>query len=180
MNAVISLRARRITIVPLLTAAGTVIFIFESLIPQPLPWAKLGLSNIAVLLTLYYFNFVEALAVSWLRVIIGGLFTGSLFSPSFAFGFVGGACAVSMMWMGKRFFQKKFSPVGLSIMGAAAHNIGQLTIAQTLFVQQTVIWKLLPIMLTFSVFSGALTGLIAFEVLEKIRADTKLNMVEAK
>jgi heptaprenyl diphosphate synthase len=85
-----------------------------------------------------------------------------------------------MMWMGKRFFQKKFSPVGLSIMGAAAHNIGQLTIAQTLFVQQTVIWKLLPIMLTFSVFSGALTGLIAFEVLEKIRADTKLNMVEAK
>jgi hypothetical protein len=35
-------------------------------------------------------------------------------------------------------------------------------------------------MLTFSVFSGALTGLIAFEVLEKIRADTKLNMVEAK
>ena len=157
---------RRITAIPLLTAAGAVIFVFEAMIPTPLPWAKLGLSNIAVLIALCYWGFSEGLIVSWMRVIVGGLFTGSLFSPAFALGICGGLCAVAVMWLLAKYFHRQFSLVGISIAGASAHNTGQLGAAKIIFIQHSGIWNLLPIMLVTAVFTGALVGFTAFFVLK--------------
>ena len=163
------LKPRRITILPMLAAGGTVIFVFESMIPQPLPWAKLGLSNIAILLAIYYFGFWEGLAVSWLKVIIGGLFTGGLLSPAFALGMTGGGFAVIAMISLKTVSEEKFSPVGISIAGAAAHSVGQLAAVNLLFIRQGFIWNLLPIMILTSIFTGAVVGFIGMDVLERRR-----------
>ena len=163
------LKPRRITILPMLAAGGAVIFVFESMIPQPLPWAKLGLSNIAVLLAIYYFGFWEGLTVSWLKVIIGGLFTGGLLSPGFALGMAGGGLAVIAMTSLRAGFGDRFSPVGISIAGAAGHSIGQLAAVNFFFIRQGFIWNLLPIMLLTSIFTGAVVGFIGREVLERRR-----------
>jgi len=159
---------RRITGIPLLAAAGAVIFVFEAMIPTPLPWAKLGLSNIAVLLALIFWGFTEALAVSWLRIIVGGLFTGSLLSPAFAFGICGGFFAAAAMWALYKYCRRQFSPVGISIAGAAAHSIGQILTAKLLFIRHQGIWNILPIMLLISVFTGALVGFIAYYILARL------------
>ncbi len=159
---------RRITGIPMLAAAGAVIFVFESMIPTPLPWAKLGLSNIAVLLALVFWGFPEALAVSWLRIVVGGLFTGTLLSPAFAFGICGGLFAASTMWLLYKYCRRQFSPVGISIAGAAAHSVGQIMAAKALFIRHPGIWNLLPIMILISVFSGALVGFIAYYILARL------------
>lgn len=167
MNGMALIKPRRLTIIPLLSAVGAVVFIFEAMIPQPLPWAKLGLSNIAVLLALYYYGFPEALGVSWLRVLIGGLFTGGLLSPAFAFGVVGGGAAVGAMSLAAYLFKDRFSPVGISIIGAASHSLGQLTVAYLFFISHGVIWNLLPYMLLTSVITGAVVGFIGLRILER-------------
>jgi len=161
------LNRRRLTIIPLLTAAGAIVFVFESMIPQPIPWAKLGLSNIAALMALYYFGFFEALAVSWLRVIIGGLFTGGLLSPAFVFGFTGGFFAVVMMSTAYFGMRNRFSPVGISVIGAVSHSIGQLAAAYFFFISHSGIWHLLPYMILTSILTGSVVGLIANEVLKR-------------
>ena len=157
----------------MLIAAGSVIFIFESMIPSPLPWAKLGLSNIVILITLYLYGLTESVVVSWFRVIIGGLFTGSLFSPAFALGFSGGTLAVLMMWLFLRSFKDRFSPIGISVIGAVAHNIGQLLIAHLFLIKHSSIWNFLPFMIISSIFTGSLVGIVACKILERIQFNDK-------
>ena len=169
MKTTFILRKRRLTVIPLLTAAGAVVFVFESLIPQPLPWARLGLSNIVVLLALYYYGFREALAVSWLRVLVGGLFTGGLFSPAFIFGMTGGFFSAVVMAGARKTGKSRFSPIGISILGAAAHSVGQLAAAYLLFIGHKAIWNLLPYMLLTSIFTGGVVGVIGSEVLERVK-----------
>ena len=173
MSGVIFLKPRRLTIIPMLVAAGSVIFIFESMIPAPLPWAKLGLSNLVVLLAVYYYGLIESITVSWLRIIIGGLFTGSLFSPAFALGFSGGTLAVLSMWSARKLFRDRFSPVGISIIGAVFHNIGQLSAAHFILIKHASIWHFMPIMIMGSLVTGGVVGFIACLVLERIRFNAK-------
>ncbi|MBC8205075.1 Gx transporter family protein [bacterium] len=163
------LKVRRLTIIPLLSAGGAVIFVFESMIPQPLPFAKLGLSNIAPLIALYIFGLPEALAVGWLRIIIGGLFSGSLFSPAFILGFSGSGAAVLTMYAGLLLGRERLSPVGVSVLGAAGHNIAQVITAGLLFVGHHALWNILPFMLLFAAFTGAFVGIIAWEILERMK-----------
>ena len=163
------LKPRRLTVIPMLAAAGAVIFVFESLIPQPFPWAKLGLSNIAVLLALYFFGFREALTVCCLRVVLGGLFTGGLLSPSFVFAITGGVSAAAAMWLVRASFNDKLSPAGVSIAGAAAHNIGQIAAAYFFFIHHSSVWKLLPVMLLTSIFTGTIVGLAGIIIIEQVR-----------
>lgn len=163
----IQLLQRKYTIIPLLSAVGAVVFIFEAMIPQPVPWAKLGISNIAVVLTLYYYRFPEALGVSWLRVIIGGFFTGGILSPAFFFGITGGLFSAVSMAFALKLTGKKLSPVGISIIGAAFHSLGQLSAAAIFFINQKTIWNLLPYMVLTSVFTGAVVGFISINILKR-------------
>lgn len=169
---ILSMR-RRLTSLPLLTAAGAVIFIFEAMIPAPLPWVKLGLSNVVVVLALYRFGLLEALTVSLLRILVGGLFTGSLFSPAFLFSVSGGLTSVLAMWILLRIGKNKFSPVGISLTGAVFHSFGQLTAARYLFIQHPGIWNLLPLMVTTSVITGTFIGFMALIIMERIPGNAK-------
>lgn len=164
---------RRMTSISLLSAAGAVVFIFEAFIPSPLPWMKLGLSNIAVLLAIYYFGILEGIAVSLLRLTAGSLFTGTLFSPGFIFGLGGGVFSVLTMWGLKNIDRRLISPVGISIGGSAGHTFGQLIIANILFIRNSSVWHLLPLMTIISVFTGALTGMAALVLIERVFSQGK-------
>ena len=54
----------------LMASAAIVLFVFESLAPRPLPWMKLGLGNLPVLVSLLSFGSGPALAVSAARRLI--------------------------------------------------------------------------------------------------------------
>ncbi len=153
--------SRRIVYCALLVAAGLVLFLFESLIPRPLPWMKPGLANAAGLVALYLFGAREAAAVTLLRVVVGALILGTLFNPSFFLSLGGGVTAVIAMTVVRHFGQEFFSIVGVSVCGAAGHNLAQLSLAYALIVRRAELFFLLPAMILTALFTGVVVGLLA-------------------
>lgn len=150
----------------MMLALALVLSVLEAwLLPQgilPIPGWKLGLANIAILVTLFAVGRKEALAVCVLRSLILLGFGGN--PVGFAFSLVGGIAAWGTMCL--LYNVKKVSIFGVSIAGAAAHALGQILVA--LFVTQTVyITVYLPWLTLASSFAG---GIIAFLSIPVVKA----------
>ena len=79
---------KKITRLSMLLAISVVLSLIESMIPMfngTFVGIKLGLANIVVLFTLYYFSFKEALIISILRVFLLGILRTGIFSITFFF-----------------------------------------------------------------------------------------------
>jgi len=151
---------RRLTRIGLLAAAAVVLFVFEGLAPRPLPWMKLGLGNLPVMLALMGYGPLAALAVSVLKLFIGGLLSGSLANPAFFIGAGAGMCSWLIMSAARVLGRSIFSAVGLGIWGAVTHQLAQLALAY-IYIGQWGMWTLLPVALLGGLISGILTGLLA-------------------
>ncbi len=154
------MRAKDIARIGLLGAAAVVLFVFESLAPRPLPWMKLGLGNLPVVLALIGHGPFAALAVNLLKLVLGGLLSGHLAGPAFFIGGGAGLCSWLVMVLIWRSLQRYFSVIGLSIWGALAHQLAQLVLAYV-YIGQTAIFSLLPLSLLSALLSGTLIGLLA-------------------
>ncbi|MFZ5515534.1 MAG: Gx transporter family protein [Candidatus Zhuqueibacterota bacterium] len=157
----------RLTHISLLVGLGLILFLFESLIPRPLPWLKPGLAHIATLLALFLIGNWAAVWVVVFRVIIGSLLLGSLFNPAFALALGGGTAAAGIMILSKRYFFNAFSIYGISILGAFIHNIAQLALANVLFVRRVEIFYLVPFMALTSIITGFIVAFAANLILAK-------------
>jgi heptaprenyl diphosphate synthase len=136
-------------------------FLFESILPRPLPWAKPGLANIATLLALYLLGAASAWAVTLLRVVLGSFIIGSFMNPGFWLSLAGGLAAVAVMTLLKRYGSTQFSVIGVSLAGALAHIIAQIVVAGLLIVRRFEIVYFLPAMLWPALFAGVLIGIVA-------------------
>jgi len=81
--------AGRLSRLGLLAAAAVAAYVFESLLPSPVPWARIGLSNVFVITALFAFGARDALLVNLIRVIAGNFLMGFMFSPAFVFSLAG-------------------------------------------------------------------------------------------
>ncbi len=148
----------------LLIAFGSILFIFESYFPRPLPWLKPGLANIASLLALYWFGFFEAFLITCARILIGNFFSGTFLGPAFFLSLVGGIISIIAMALIKYYTVKIFSIIGVSVIGAVFHTISQLILAGWLIVEHAGLIFFLPIMLFGAVLMGTLVGFLALNV----------------
>lgn len=172
---------KKLTIISVLIAQAIVLHLFESLIPIPIPipGVKLGLANIITLLALVLFDFKTAFVIALMRTILGSLLSGTLFNISFFLSISGAIISTFIMYILLRFNQSlrvnyNFSIVGVSIAGAAAHNLGQLIMA-ALLIKNTGIFYYLPIMLLSSVPTGFLTGLLLKELLKYLKSSGQID-----
>lgn len=156
-----------LTRIAVLVAAGSILFLFESAIPRPLPWLKPGLSNLVSLAALYLYDFRTAFLIMLLRVLIGGLILGTLFNPAFVFAIGGGVVSTIAMALLLKYGGKKFSIIGVSLMGAFSHNVTQVALAAILVIHSMRVFYLAPVMLLSSLFSGFLVGIFAHYVVQK-------------
>ena len=145
---------------------------FERFIPLqlviPLPGVKLGLANIVTLCVMYLMGGRYALAILVLRCIMGAMFGGSV--TSLAFSLTGGLMAFLAMGIGQRV--PVFSVYGVSILGAAAHNTGQILAAMALM-NSRYIAGYLPYLLIVGLFTGTATGAACAGIL-RVLGRTKL------
>ena len=153
---------REIVYLSLLSALALVLYIFEAVIPKPFPWLKFGLANLITLIVLINFGWKQALWITLIRIIGGSIFVGALFTPVFVLSLCGGLMAFVLMAICFRFFYPSFSIIGLSIIGATAHNFTQLIIASLIFVRNLELLYLLPIFSITSLLMGAFTGFVGF------------------
>ena len=122
----------------------------------PLPGVKLGLANVATMMALYFLSARTAFSILSVRCLLGSFFAGSI--SGFAMSFGGGICAFLVMTLAKRL--SVFSIYGVSILGAAAHNTGQV-LAAALLLYSSYTVSYLPFMLVISIVSGFLTGSVS-------------------
>jgi heptaprenyl diphosphate synthase len=156
----------RLVLLSMITACGLVLFIFESFLPL-LPWFRPGLGNIATILALLLFGFGDALKVTVLRIVLGALILGRLFTPVFVFALCGGLASALVMAAAHHYGKRIFGPVGISVLGAAVHNMVQLLVAYLLFVKSIEIFIFTPVFLAAGIATGTLTGFVAAMVMEK-------------
>ncbi len=152
---------KKLIYLSLITAVGIALHILESTIPIPIaaaPGAKLGLANIVNLITLVIFGFKEALIVATLRCIVGTLGTGAV--TGFFYSLSGALTSTIVMFIVYKYMSKYFSLIGVSIFGALAHNIAQLSVA-SIMINNWLIFTYLPVMMLVSLFTGYFVGLTA-------------------
>lgn len=134
----------------------------EMLIPFSLgiPGAKLGLTNIVVVLLLYLCDTKTAAGVSGLRIVLAGFLFGNLFG--ILYGLAGGILSLFCM----HFLKKTgcFGIRGVSMAGGVAHNLGQLIVA-VLLVKNISLFYYMP----FLCLAGAVTGYVIGVLSEEIR-----------
>ena len=92
-----------------------------------------------------------------------GILRTGLFSITFTFSLAGALLSVVAMFLAKKY--TKLSIVGVSIVGAIFHSIGEIVIAM-LFLSNTNIVYYLPILLVVSLLTGSLVGIITDKILK--------------
>jgi heptaprenyl diphosphate synthase len=167
------MQTRRLTTLAILIASASVLHFVESLVPIPLPvpGIKFGLANTLTLCAIVLLGLSDALWVAGLRVVLGSLLGGYLFSATFAMSLAGAFASTLAMFIIYRFGKQLLSLVSVSICGAIVHNVAQLLVA-TFLVQTAGVFAYLPYLLLFAVPTGFLTGLISTKLVTHVREVT--------
>jgi len=155
--------------IALLSAYAVAIHSFESLLPSPVPWLRLGIANIITLATLVLYGFRAAMMVTLIRVTLSSLFIGTFLGPGFVMSFGGGVSSTAAMGIIYSIFPRLFGPIGLSLIGALFHNIAQLFLAYILFVQKIEpILIVSPILILLGTLTGVINGFIGGLLIKNI------------
>lgn len=162
------LTTKELVTLSLLLAIAIVLRFLENALPFPvqLPGAKLGLANSITIIVLLLFGTAKTSLLLAARIFLVALISTGLFTPGFFIGFGGAALSFLLMSLACRFHL--FSPVGIGILGACAHNCGQLIVAM-LLMQTTALISYLPVLLLVAIPTGISTGLLAKLTLPIIR-----------
>ena len=132
----------------------------ESLIPVllPIPGLKPGLANIVIMFVFYQLGKSDCAVISLLRVVLISILFGNI--TAFAFSFMGAILSYLTLLASKSLYDKqRITFIGVSVMCAAAHNIGQM-IAAVLMFGSFAVMSYLPWLLLLSVPTGIFNGLI--------------------
>ena len=154
------LTTKKLALCAVLTALALGLSTLESLFPVsvlvPLPGIKLGLANIVTVFALYRLGDIPALAILIARCLLGAMFAGN--AAALLFSLIGRVLALLTMIVLRRV--RGLSVYGVSIAGAAAHNIGQICAAMVVL-GGTAVLGYLPVLLGVSLITGTLTGFVA-------------------
>ena len=152
-------KTKQLALCAVLTALALGLSVMENMFPVtaviPLPGVKLGLANIVTLFALYQLGSRSALSILIARCLLGSLFAGNV--SALLFSLMGGLAAMLVM-IGLTHF-RRLSVFGVSIGGAAAHNIGQIG-AAIITLGDTAVLGYLPVLLGVSLITGTVTGLV--------------------
>ncbi len=129
----------------------------------PLPGFKLGLANAVVLWLAVKQGMFDACAVSLVRVLVVSMLFGT--PVSFWFSFGGAVCSLLVLAVLRN--TRVLSYIGVSVLSASLHQVGQLLAASVFFGIKTV-FSYLPVMLVAAVIFGMLCGLLLNAVAPRI------------
>lgn len=162
-------KTKKLTLCAILIALALALSYTERFIPLqmvvPLPGVKLGLANIVTLIALYLMGPKAAFAILIPRCIFGAVFGGGI--TGLMFSLTGGILAMCVMTLSRKC--PFFSIYGVSILGAAAHNVGQILAAMVLM-NSYFIGAYLPYLLVVALFTGFATGAACAGVLRSLKA----------
>jgi len=151
---------RKTMVISVFASIAVVLGIVESLIPfaVAIPGAKLGLGNIMVLTCLYFFSARDSLALIMLKTVMTAFILGSF--STFLFSLMGALGSFLAMLAMLRLGRGRFGLLGVSVMGGAMHNAGQL-LAAAIVLGTTKIFYYFPFLLVSGIVTGIFVGMAA-------------------
>ena len=156
----VRLTTKQLTLCAVLTALALAFSYLENFFPLslaiPIPGIKLGLANIVTVFALYALGPAQALLILTGRCLLGAVFAGNM--NALIFSLLGGFSAMLVMILLSK--SRHLSIYGVSIGGAAAHNLGQMA-AACITLGNTMVLGYLPFLLAVSLVTGTLTGFVA-------------------
>lgn len=137
----------------------------ESLIPIhfAVPGMKLGLANVVVVVALYKLGLKESFLISTIRVIVAGFLFSNLMTILFSLA----GCTLSILAMSLLYRKEQISVMGISIIGAVFHNLGQVLIA-IIVVESFQVMYYFALLLVSGVITGLMIGIIAYELMRRL------------
>jgi len=130
----------------------------EYVIPKPLPFMRIGIANLPLMLALDIFPFHTFLVLVGIKVLGQALITGTLFSYIFLFSLSGTALAAISMYILRRLLGPgRVSFIGVGTAGAMISNISQLVMAW-LFLFRDNVRYIAPPFLTAGLITGIVLG----------------------
>ncbi len=150
-------RERYLVTLALLTAISVTAYALESWMPKPLPFLRLGLANIPVVLLLYTRNYRESILVGLMKVVLGSALSGMILSPTTLISF-GATCCSMLMMLLLIALPLKFSLIGISVGGAVASNVAQLLVVRVVIFNENGIFRLTPLLILLGIGTGIVTG----------------------
>ncbi len=132
----------------------------EYMLPKPLPFMRLGIANLPILLAVDILPFPWFLTLAVVKVIGMSVISGSLFSFIALFSLAGTLTAALVMWAARKLGGNLISQVGVSILGAITSNAIQVFIARYVVFGQAA-WLIAPVFLAMGLVTGLALGLFA-------------------
>ena len=166
---------QRVAVFGMMGALALALSFFEGLLPAfaflP-PGAKPGLSNIVTMFAACSLGLPAALYIVLIKALFALLTRGV---TAFFMSLCGGILsAVAMYLLFKK--NEKIGLIGISVISALMHNLGQLAVSFFL-VGSTAVFGYAPFLIAFGIISGILTGAV-FRIL--LPAVNKLNINTSK
>lgn len=142
----------------------------EYLIPKPLPFMRLGLANLPLILALYKFSLPSYLMLTLLKIFSQAYISGTFFSYIFVFSVCGTfASSLSMLALYHLFKKGKYiSPIGISLCGSLSNASMQLLLTKLMLFKDSTKF-VAPLLLISAFVTGFLLGLAAFLFMKKSR-----------
>lgn len=162
-------KVRKMVFIAMLIALALVLSYFEKMIPLNLTiqGAKLGLSNIVTLTSLFFLTLPEAFILVILRVILGAIFVGSV--SGFLYSLAGGLLSFFVMYFLVNTAKNFLSIISISVVGAITHNIGQVIMASFIIENFGIIVYYLPQFFLTGIITGILVGFVVKYLLEYLK-----------
>lgn len=163
-----SIFTKKIALTGILCALALSLSFLENLIP-PLPFvppgAKPGFSNIATMFSLSELGLGYGIMITLCKAIFSGMTRGFV---AFATSLFGGMLSTAIAFFLFKWKKNPFGYVGIGIISAIFHNIGQL-IAVIIFTQTPAVIGYLPVLIIFAVCTGLVTGTVLKVILPIIK-----------
>lgn len=160
----------------------------EFAIPKPLPFLRLGLANLPIILSLFILTPPQTVLLIGLKIFVQNLITGTLFSYTILFSITGSfASGLAMLLLFRNFYAKPqskgkaplISLVGISLAGSLFNALGQLLVSYLLIFQENTKY-IAPMLLGLSLVTGLLLGLFASNFARKSQWLKMASILEVK
>ena len=126
--------ARYLELVAIFGAFALFLSTIEYLIPKPLPFIRIGLANLPILVSLPVLPVPYILLLAGIKIVGQGLINGTMFSYIFLFSLAGSLASAGVMVLLHRTVGKRITLLGISVLGALASNAVQLFLARLIII----------------------------------------------
>ena len=168
--------AKRIATLAVLCAMGLIMFMVESLFPPLiLPGAKMGLSNIFSMLTLFLLGPTEAFVLVIIRTVLGSMFTGNM--STLMYSLTAGVVSVVVSSALVQFAYPRVSIVAISVVSAIMHNVTQ-NVVFCLVSNTPEMFSYMPWLALLGILAGVIVGFAVWFILKAIPTRTFATLLD--